>query len=48
MYCQMSCLTGRGFAEVKRLKQKFKIGPYSWTVRNILIKFCIHIDIDNI
>ena len=40
----MSFLIGRGFAEVKILKNE--TGPYSWTVYNIMIKFCIYINID--
>ena len=36
---------GRGFAEVQNLK---KVKFNSYTIWNILIKFCRHIDIDKI
>ena len=40
----MTFFIGRGFAELQILK-KWK-WPISWTEKNIVIKFCIHIDID--
>ena len=36
---------GRGFAELQILK-KSENGPISRTVKNIVMKICIHIDID--
>ena len=39
----MTFLNGRGFAEVKILKQN-ETGPLA--MRNALMKFCIHIDTD--
>ena len=45
----MSFLTGRGFVDVKILqKKKNETGPISLTMQNVLMKFCIHIDIDKI
>ena len=40
----MTIFIGRGFAELQILKSEN--GPISWTESNIVIKFCIHIDID--
>ena len=40
----MTLFTGRGFAELQILKKDN--GAISWTVWNIVMKFCIHIDID--
>ena len=36
---------GRDIAEVQILKNS-ETGPISWNFLNILIKFCIHINID--
>ena len=43
--CHMSFRIGRGIAEVQILKNS-ETGPISWNFLNILIKFCIHINID--
>ena len=40
----MTFFIGRGFAELKFWKSEN--GPISWTEWNIVMKFCIHIDID--
>ena len=40
----MTFFMGRGFAELQILK-KWK-WSLSWTEWNIMMKFCIHIDID--
>ena len=42
----MQFFIGRGFANVQILKSE--TGPISWTLWNILMKHCIHIDIDKI
>ena len=42
----MTFFIGRGFAELQILKKKNENGPMSWTEWNIVMKFCIHIDID--
>ena len=39
---EMTFFSGRGFAELQILKN----GPISWTEWNIVMKFCIHVDID--
>ena len=41
----MSFGIGRGVAEVQILKNS-DTSPISWNFFNILIKFCIHINID--
>ena len=41
----MTFLIGRGFAELQILK-KSENGPICRTVKNIVMKFCIYIDID--
>ena len=41
----MTFFIGRGFAELQILKKKDN-GAISWTEWNIVMKFCIHIDID--
>ena len=41
----MRFFIGRGFAELQ-IPQKSENGPVSRTVKNIVMKFCIHIDID--
>ena len=41
----MTFFIGGGFAELQILKKSEK-GPISWTEWNIMIKVCIHIDID--
>ena len=43
----MTFIIGRGFAECQILK-KSENGPISWTEWNILINFCVNIDIDKI
>ena len=43
----MSFLTGRGFDEVKKSKTN-ENDPISLTIRNAVMIFCVHIDIDNI
>ena len=43
----MTFFIGRGFAELQILKKwKSENGPISWIEWNIVMKFCIHIDID--
>ena len=46
----MTFIIGRGFAEHQILKKKKKSenGLISWTEWNILIDFCVNIDIDKI
>ena len=41
----MSFGIGRGIAEVQILKNS-ETDPISWNILNILIKFCIHINIE--
>ena len=43
----MTIFFGRGFAELQILK-KWKNGHISWTEWNILINFCVNIDINKI
>ena len=44
-YCKMTFIIGRGFAERQILKKKDENGLISWTEWNILIDFCVNIDI---
>ena len=47
----MTFIIGRGFAEhqiLKKKKQQRENGFTSWTEWNILIDFCVNIDIDKI
>ena len=42
----MTFIISRGFAEYQILKNEN--GPISWTEWNIVMKFCINIDIDKV
>ena len=44
--CKMTYIIGRGFAECQILKSENS--PILWTEWNILINFCVNIDIDKI
>ena len=45
-YCKMTFIIGRGFASAKFWKSENSL--ISWTEWNILIDFCVNIDIDKI
>ena len=41
----MTFIIGRGFAERQILEKKRKNGPISWTEWNMLINYCVNIDV---
>ena len=44
----MTFVIGRGVAELQILEKKSEYDPISWTEWNIVMKMCIHIDIDKV